>query len=79
VTARATIREVDSPVGRIPTIESPLRMSESPVAPGPIPELGGNTEAVLRRAGYSSAEIAALQAAGAIALPERRPPNTGSI
>lgn len=66
VIARSTVREVDSPVGRIPTIESPLRMSGSATASGGIPELGGDTERVLRRAGYTSGEISAFRAAGAI-------------
>ena len=60
------MREVDSPVGPVPTVESALRLSESPVAEGPIPALGGDTEAVLREAGYRDDEIAALRAAGAI-------------
>jgi crotonobetainyl-CoA:carnitine CoA-transferase CaiB-like acyl-CoA transferase len=79
VIARSTIRDVDSPVGRIATIESPPHMSASPVASGPIPDLGGDTEAVLRRAGYSPDEIEALEAAGAIALPGRQPPTAEPI
>jgi itaconate CoA-transferase len=75
VVARSDIREVDSPVGRIPTIESPLRMSDSPVAPGGLPELGGDTERVLLRAGYSAEEINGFRAAGAIGpVPVRRSP-----
>ena len=66
VAARRLVREVDSPVGPVPTVESALRLSESPVAEGPIPALGGDTEAVLREAGYRDDEIAALRAAGAI-------------
>jgi len=72
VVARSAIREVDSPVGRIPTIESPLRMSDSPVASGGLPELGGDTERVLRRAGYSAQEIVAFRATGAIGPTRRR-------
>ncbi len=37
---------IDSPVGRVPTIESALRLSDSPVAEGPIPALGGDTVSV---------------------------------
>ncbi|HET7036540.1 MAG TPA: CaiB/BaiF CoA-transferase family protein [Thermomicrobiaceae bacterium] len=66
VAARRLVREVDSPVGRVPTVESALRLSQSPVAEGPIPALGGDTAAVLREAGYRDDEIAALRAAGAI-------------
>jgi itaconate CoA-transferase len=72
VVARSAIREVDSPVGHIPTIESPLRMSDSPVASGGLPELGGDTERVLRRAGYSAQEIVAFRATGAIGPTRRR-------
>ncbi len=60
VVARRLIRTVSSEVGDIPTIESALRMSESPVATGPLPTLGGDTNAVLRSAGYGDDEIAAL-------------------
>jgi len=66
IAARRLIREVDSPVGRVPTIETALRLSDSPVAEGPVPSLGGDTEAVLREAGYSADEIAALRAGRAI-------------
>jgi crotonobetainyl-CoA:carnitine CoA-transferase CaiB-like acyl-CoA transferase len=66
VAARKLIREVNSPVGRIPTVEGALRLSESPVAEGPIPALGGDTDAVLREAGYSDDEIAAFHREGAV-------------
>ncbi|MDP9282196.1 MAG: CoA transferase [Chloroflexota bacterium] len=60
VAARNLIRMIGSEVGAIPTIESALRMSESPVAEGPLPSLGGDTRDVLSGAGYSSDEITAL-------------------
>lgn len=66
VAARRIIREIDSPVGRIPTIESALRLSDSPIAEGPLPALGGDTEAVLRETGYSAEEIEAFRREGAI-------------
>ncbi len=66
VAARKIIREIDSPVGRIPTIESALRMSDSPIAEGPLPDLGADTEAVLGEAGYSPEEIAGFRSEGAI-------------
>jgi itaconate CoA-transferase len=66
VAARRIIREIDSPIGRIPTIESALRLSDSPIAEGPLPDLGADTEAVLRESGYSNEEIAAFKSEGAI-------------
>jgi itaconate CoA-transferase len=66
IAARRLIREIDSPVGRIPTIESALRLSDSPVAEGPLPDLGADTDAVLREAGYAEEEIARFRREGAI-------------
>jgi itaconate CoA-transferase len=66
VAARRLIREIDSPVGRIPTVESALRLSDSPVAEGPLPDLGADTDAVLREAGYSEQEIAGFRREGAV-------------
>jgi crotonobetainyl-CoA:carnitine CoA-transferase CaiB-like acyl-CoA transferase len=66
VAARKLIREIESPVGRIPTIEGAIRLSESPVAEGPLPALGGDTDAVLREAGYSDQEVAAFRAEGVV-------------
>jgi crotonobetainyl-CoA:carnitine CoA-transferase CaiB-like acyl-CoA transferase len=66
IAARRLIREIDSEVGRIPTIESALRLSGSPIADGPLPSLGGDTDAVLREADYSAEEIAALRRDGVI-------------
>ena len=60
VAARRLIRTISSEVGDIPTIESALRMSDSPVAGGPLPSLGGDTRAVLRSAGYTDDEISGL-------------------
>ena len=66
VAARKLIRQVDSPVGPVNTIESPLRLSESPVATGPLPGLGSGTEAVLAEFGYSGDEIKRFRESGAI-------------
>lgn len=57
VAARDMIREVDSPVGRIPVTSSPLRLSDSPARFDPIPSLGQGTESILHELGYSNEEI----------------------
>jgi crotonobetainyl-CoA:carnitine CoA-transferase CaiB-like acyl-CoA transferase len=53
-------------VGRLPTIETALRLSSSPPAEGPIPSLGGDTDEVLSEAGYSEEEIKAFHADGVV-------------
>ena len=59
--ARRLIREVESPVGRVPVIGSPLRLSDSPARYDRIPDLGADTEAILHEAGYDSAAIDKLR------------------
>jgi len=56
--AREMIQEIDSPVGRIPVMASPLHLSDSPPRLDPMPALGGDTDSVLASIGYSEAEIA---------------------
>ena len=51
------IREMESPVGKVPVMGSPLRLSDSPVRFDPIPALGQDTEPILRELGYTTAEI----------------------
>jgi formyl-CoA transferase len=60
---RGTIVDLDHPTrGRVSTIISPLRLSDSPVEPRRAPLYCEHTEAVLRDlAGYSESEIAALR------------------
>jgi itaconate CoA-transferase len=58
--ARAMIQEIESPVGRIPVMASPLHLSDSPQRLDPMPALGGDTESILRDLGYSDADIARL-------------------
>ena len=62
--ARGMIQEIDSPVGRIPVLASPLHLSDSPQRLDPMPALGGDTESVLRDLGYSDAELAAFRKDG---------------
>jgi crotonobetainyl-CoA:carnitine CoA-transferase CaiB-like acyl-CoA transferase len=59
--ARNMIREIDSPVGRVPVMATPLHLSDSPQRLDPVPELGGDNEAILRELGYSDSEIAAFK------------------
>jgi len=61
VIARRMIREMESPVGPVPVIGSPLRLSDSPARLDPIPALGQDTEPILRDLGYGDAEIQELR------------------
>jgi len=61
VVARKLIREAESPVGKVPVIANPLKMSRSQARYDPIPSLGGDSDAILRNAGYASSEIEALR------------------
>jgi itaconate CoA-transferase len=59
--ARRLIREVESPVGKVPVVGSPLRLSASPARYDRIPDLGEQTEAILKKLGYDAAAIAKLR------------------
>jgi crotonobetainyl-CoA:carnitine CoA-transferase CaiB-like acyl-CoA transferase len=61
VAARKLIREVESPVGAVPVIGSPLRLSAAAARYDRIPELGGDTDFILRDLGYDDAAIAELR------------------
>ncbi len=61
VAARRLIREVESPVGAVPVIGSPLRLSDSPARYDRIPDLGEDTEAILHEVGYDDKTIESLR------------------
>jgi crotonobetainyl-CoA:carnitine CoA-transferase CaiB-like acyl-CoA transferase len=68
VRAREMVVEGEHPaLGRIRTLGSPIKMSATPPhVRRRAPLLGEHTDDVLREAGYSAAEIAALRAGGAV-------------
>ena len=59
--ARRFFREVDSPVGQVPVVASPLRLSGSPARFDRIPALGEQTESILKGLGYDESAIADLR------------------
>ena len=69
VRARGLVVETAHPtLGRIRTLGTPIKLSETPLTPGrPAPRLGEHTDDVLGRAGFAAGEIAALRRAGAVA------------
>jgi formyl-CoA transferase len=59
---RGTIRELDHPTrGRFATILSPVRLSDSPIAPSRAPLLGEHSDDILSLAGYSADEVRGLR------------------
>jgi alpha-methylacyl-CoA racemase len=71
VRAREMVVEVEQPrLGRVKQIGAPVKLSRTPADPTrPAPAFGEHTDEVLREAGYSAEEIAAMQEAGAVAGP----------
>ncbi len=55
-----------SPAGPIPTLLPPTTMSGFEARLDPVPALGEHTERVLTELGYSTVEIGALRAGGAV-------------
>ena len=69
ILARGLVVETDHPtLGRIKTLGTPLKLSDTPLTPGrPAPQLGQHTDAVLGEVGFSMDEIAELRRVGAVA------------
>jgi crotonobetainyl-CoA:carnitine CoA-transferase CaiB-like acyl-CoA transferase len=59
--ARRLIREVDSPVGKVPVIANALKMSESEARYDRIPRLGEDSDAILSGLGYDAQAIEQLR------------------
>jgi itaconate CoA-transferase len=64
--ARKIIRDVESPVGRVPVIANAIKMSANEARYDRIPALGENSEAILRELGYSAEAIAQLRSEGVV-------------
>ena len=67
VVAREMVVETEHPtLGRLKTLGSPIKMSATPPdVSRRAPQLGEHTDEVLREAGFSGGEIAALRQSGA--------------
>ena len=73
VAARSMIAALEQPGAASPVklLGTPVKLSRTPADPtrAPAPALGGHTDEVLSAAGFSSDEISALHASGAVAGP----------
>ena len=69
ILARELVVETDHPtLGRIKTLGTPLKLSDTPLTPGrPAPLLGQHTDEVLGEVGLTADEIAELRRVGAVA------------
>jgi formyl-CoA transferase len=68
ILARELVVETDHPtLGRIKTLGTPLKLSDTPLTPGrPAPLLGQHTDEVLGEVGFTADDIATLRRAGAV-------------
>ena len=69
VRARRLVVETEHPtLGRIETLGTPIKLSDTPLAPGrPAPRLGQHTDEILRDAGFAADEVTSLRRTGAVA------------
>ncbi len=67
IKARGMVSSMDTPYGRIPVMGSPFKMSRTPgkVTKAP-PQLGEDSERILKEIGYSSEQIAFMKEKGTI-------------
>jgi len=75
VRERGMVVEMEQPgLGTVRQLGNPLKLSRTPAAPPrPAPAFGEHTEDVLREAGYSAEEVAAMLESGAAAGPAAAP------
>jgi formyl-CoA transferase/CoA:oxalate CoA-transferase len=73
VKAREVLYDVNHrTAGKVRVVRSPIRLSKTPARlPTPSPTLGEHTITVMKELGYSDAQIAELQQAGAFGKPKR--------
>jgi itaconate CoA-transferase len=64
--ARDRWLEVGSPAGPFRALAHPLNLSDMPQRADPVPALGEQTDEIARELGYTTEEIAALRASGAV-------------
>jgi crotonobetainyl-CoA:carnitine CoA-transferase CaiB-like acyl-CoA transferase len=69
---RGMVAEFDQPgIGPVRQIGNPIRLSGTPARePGPAPAFGGDTDRILREAGFSEEEVRELFESGAAAGPD---------
>jgi crotonobetainyl-CoA:carnitine CoA-transferase CaiB-like acyl-CoA transferase len=65
--ANGYLQDVDYGDGRsIRMVATPVQFDDQPLTPGPAPELGGDSDAILAQAGYSEDDILNLRIAGVL-------------
>ena len=69
VLARELVVDTEHPtLGRIKTLGTPVKLSDTPLIPGrPAPLLGQHTDEVLAGVGFSDAEIRSMRERGTVA------------
>jgi crotonobetainyl-CoA:carnitine CoA-transferase CaiB-like acyl-CoA transferase len=66
VAARKMVQEVESPVGLVPVVVSPIHLSDNPCRLDPIPSLGQDTDKILEELGFTSEDIRKMKEEHAI-------------